>query len=173
MNSPKSPSGDFGVYDFSEQIVKFAKPQSEFMTRLHLLIINVLLFCCCADDKPQQLITTSLNFYGCQSLQSGSGCAVQYEVLPNQYLKIIRQGEKLNCSVDSIKINLSHKSNSIQIEEIQCLDKAAFCECHMSYEYILGPLVLSNYEITILSPTGSSYKFMVKSDDRFLNKTCE
>lgn len=160
-------------------VIKATRPHlSEFMVRFCLILISVLLLCCSAEDKSPELFVKASSFYGCESkkrfdITTSSNCVVQYEVLSNQYLKIIRQGERLNCGTDSIAVNLECINRSVQIKEIQCIDKAAYCECNMCYEYIIGPLTLPDYEINILSPAGSTYKFMVNTKEKILKSTCE
>ena len=146
------------------------------MTRILLII---LLFCCCSKDKTQEVVSTkTMNFYGCNRAKSGnvnalSNCVVRYEVLPNKYLKIMRQGENLNCGTDSITLSLSCHSNYVIIKETSHLDNAAFCNCNMNYEYIIGPMELTQYEIEISSAAGKSYSFNVKMYQENIKSTCE
>lgn len=148
------------------------------MAKNFLILLNVLFFCGCTDDKihDEEIFTKAVNFYGCDNSKSGnanSGCFVSYELLTGNYLKIIRQNERLNCSTDSVSLVITKTGNSIQIKEIQFIDSPSYCDCYMRYEYIIGPLKQPGYEVNILSPSGSSFKFFSSRTNAALQSICE
>lgn len=124
----------------------------------------IILMACTKDSEEKKAIAQSMNFYGCDnhkmgSLKSSIGeCVVKYEILSDNRLKVIRS-EKLNCSTDSVSVKVQGYDNSLSITEVKHIDGVAFCDCNMSYDYIIGPLKLKEYKITIVTPNNGSYTF--------------
>jgi hypothetical protein len=138
-----------------------------------LIFLTVIIAC---SEKDEKLDVRSINFHGCnKSLKSGSensatNFAVRYELFGNK-LKISRSA-KLNCASDSFSVQVDTYNNSITIYETAYATNAVFCNCSMTYEYVIGPLYLKEYEIKIISPNNEKYVFKQNIDSLISGDIC-
>lgn len=126
-----------------------------------ILIIPLSFFLITCDKDSADIQVKSLNFNGCdksKSISSSTACT-KFETYSSNYLKISRTGILLNCGVDSISVSIVNKGGEVTIIEQDHAKKVAFCNCIVSYNYIIGPLEKANYSIKIQGCKGELTEF--------------
>lgn len=168
---------DYFFRSFESLIIEAPWHQLRFHKIIVIFSCLLGLVVACKKDKGNELEIRSVVFYGCTKNKAANdgiataGCA-NFSIDSRRYLKINRTNVKLNCGVDSLILNMDHSSNSISIYETGKANPPAYCNCYMSFDYTIGPLNKSNYEINIHSAAGDIISFIINKDD-VTGKICE